>query len=303
MKKIAAALNSHDAAALKAVFSKRAVEKATDLDARLANLLSMFPDGGVTWKRDGGVNAQGSTENGKRTQMLGAVYKLTADGKDYFLFFADFTINELSDPDNVGIYGLGVTPWSDNIDVGPMDAFLYWGSKIKYDESDADGYPGVYAGYDNTALSLHKMADIVERVSSQDHLGLREMFTEYAQAGRAADIDAGIDKLYALFPKGDIVWQKKGQQTAPVVHETGDKGNETTLLLSTYRVTSGANDYWLAFAYFPQNASDPKNEGIYAIGVAPRTASGDSAAEKALFSWTDSFDVDATTPPGVFISQ
>lgn len=35
MKKIAVALNSHDAAALKAMFSKRAVEKATDLDARL----------------------------------------------------------------------------------------------------------------------------------------------------------------------------------------------------------------------------------------------------------------------------
>ena len=302
MKKIAAALDSHDAAALKAMFSKRAVEKATDLDARLENLLSTFPNGGVTWKEDG-YSSEGTSDGDKRTQLLGAFYKLSANGKDYSLFFADFTVNEISDPDNVGIYALGVTPWSDNIYLGPIDSFGYWTSKIKYDESDADGYPGIYVGYDNTQLSLHKMADIVQKVKMQDDVGLRELFTEYAQAGYAADIDAGIDKVYALFAQGQVTWQKKGQQAAPVVREKGDKGSETTLLLSTYRVSSGASDYWLSFAYFPQNASNPKNEGIYAIGVAPRTESGDSAAEKALFSWADSFDVDATTPPGVFIPE
>jgi hypothetical protein len=302
MKKIAAALDSHDAAALKAMFSKRAVEKATDLDARLESLLSTFPNGGVTWKEDG-YSSEGTSHGDKRTQLLGAFYKLSADGKDYSLFFADFTVNEVTDPDNVGIYALGIVPWSDNIYVGAIDSFGYWTSKIKYDESDAEGYPGVYVGYDNSQLSLHKMADIVQKVSIQDDVGLRQKFTEYAQAAYAANIDAGIDKLYALFPKGQIVWQKKGQQPAPVVREEGDKGSETTLLLSTYRVSSGASDYLLAFAYFPQNASNPQNEGIYAIGVAPRTASGDSAAEKALSSWLDTFDVDASTPPGVFIPE
>jgi hypothetical protein len=301
MKKIAAALNSHDAAALKALFSKRALEKATDLDARLENLLSTFPNGGVTWKRDG-VDSEGSGDNGKRTQMLSAFYKLSADGKDYSLFFADFTVNEISDPDNVGIYGLGIAPWTDNLDLGPTDTFLYWTSKIKYDESDPEGYPGVYVGYDNTQLSLHKMADIVQKVMMQDDVGLTQKFTEAAQADHAADITAGIDKLFALFPKGDITWQTKDPQPAPVVREQGDKGSETTLLLSTYQVSSGAAKYWLTFAYFPQNVFNPNNAGIYAIGAAARTASGDTPAEKALFAWTDSFDINATVPPGVFIS-
>jgi hypothetical protein len=58
----------------------------------------------------------------------------------------------------------------------------------------------------------------------------------------------------------------------------------------------------LSFAYYPENAIDPTNLGIYAIGVAPRTESGESAAEKALFAWIDTFDVDAKVPPAVFIA-
>jgi hypothetical protein len=57
------------------------------------------------------------------------------------------------------------------------------------------------------------------------------------------------------------------------------------------------------FAYFIENTVEPTNQGFYAIGVAPWTESGDSPAEKALFAWADTFDVDASVPPGIFISQ
>jgi hypothetical protein len=52
-----------------------------------------------------------------------------------------------------------------------------------------------------------------------------------------------------------------------------------------------------------ENSADPTNSGIYAIGLAPRTTSENSAAEKAFFAWADTFDVDASVPPGIFISQ
>lgn len=88
-----------------------------------------------------------------------------------------------------------------------------------------------------------------------------------------------------------------------MVRESADNGRKITLLISTYRVSLGAVDYLLSFATFTENATDPSKEGLYAIGVAPRTESGDSAVEQALFAWADSFDVDASIPPGIFISH
>ena len=49
MKQIGAALNTQDAAALKAMYSKRALDEVPDLDERLDDLIAMFPNGDVTW--------------------------------------------------------------------------------------------------------------------------------------------------------------------------------------------------------------------------------------------------------------
>ena len=62
MEQIGAALNAHDAAALKGMYSKRALEDAPDLDERLDDLVSLFPNGGVTWKwESSGLRATLST--------------------------------------------------------------------------------------------------------------------------------------------------------------------------------------------------------------------------------------------------
>jgi hypothetical protein len=299
MEQIAAALNTHDAAALKAMYSTTALELATDLDERLDDLLTLFPNA-VTWKHDS-VGLQGTTDFGKETEMLGAFYRLSSDGDDYLLFFADFTVNDAINPDNVGIYALGVTPSADNIDVGPMDSFLYWTSTITFDESNAEGYPGVYAEYDNSGLSLHRLPQILEELNSGDYVGLKDRFTEYARTQYATEIDDGITELFALFPAMDVVAQD--QQDPPVVREKSDNDQEQLLLISTYQVSASGGDYWLVCADFRKNTVDPANLGIYAIGAARRTASGDSAAEQALFAWADTFDVDASVPPGIFVPE
>jgi hypothetical protein len=300
MKQIGAAINSHDAAALKAVFSKRAIEKAIALDARLDQLLSMFPDG-VTWERSS-INAKGGIDGQKKTLIMQAHFLVSAGGKDYLLFFADFTENEI-DPDNVGVYGLGVTPDTGNQDAGTEEPFYWWTGAIQYDESDPDGYPGVFVGYDNSRLSVHMSEQIVGELNTQDSVGLRNKFSEYARTQHAAEIGDDLDTLVALFAGGEAVWVEE-QQEAPVVRdETDATGGTTTLLLTTVRVTSGGQDSRVVFAYFPENAVDPTNIGIYAIGVAPWTDSGDSTAEKALTSWADKFDVDASVPPGIFIAK
>jgi hypothetical protein len=300
MERIGTAINSHDAAALKAIFSKRALEKATDLDARVDHLLSMFPTG-VTWERRS-INGSGGIDGQKKTVISQCFYLLSAGGKDYLLFFADFTVNEI-DPDNVGVYGLGVTPFTDNRDAGTEEPFFWWNGAIQYDESDPDGYPGVFVGYDNSRLSVHMSEQIVGELNTQDSVGLRDKFSEYVRTEHAAEIGDDLDTLVALFAGGDAVWVEE-QQEAPVVRdETDATGGTTTLLLTTVRVSSGGQDSRVVFAYFPENAIDPTNIGIYAIGVAPWTDSGDSGAEKALSSWTDKFDVDASVPPGIFIAK
>ena len=300
MEQIGAALNAHDAAALKAMYSTRALEQATDLDERLDDLLSLFPNGDVTWKLES-WGSEGTNDYGQKTEMLSAFYKVSADGKDYSLFFADFTRNDAIDPDNVGIYALGVTPWADDLDSVPMDAFLYWTSTITYDESNEEGYPGVYVEYDNSHLSLLRLPGILEELNSGDSVGLEHRFTEYARTQYATEIDDGIAELFALFPEMDVVAQD--QQDPPVAREKTDTDQEQLLLLSTYRVSASGGEYWLFCADFRKNTVDPGNLGIYAIGAAPRTASGDSAAEQALFAWADTFDVDPSTPPGIFVPR
>jgi hypothetical protein len=301
MAKIAAAVNSHDAAALKAMFSPRALEKATDLDARLANLLSIFPNGGLTWTEDASAS-EGSQAYG--TELMKAYYKVSADGVDYSLFFADFTVNEI-DPDNVGIYALGVAAWADDRRSGPSEPFFSWAASMTIDESDEEGYPGVYIPPTIRQLGVQKVNLILGFLNDEnkDADWLRGRFSEYVQVEYPTGIDdTHVDALLALFPLGDVVLQEDSQ-IAPVIRETTDKGGRQSLLLSTHRVRSGGADYWLSFAYFTENSGNPDNVGFYAIGVAPRTKSGNSAAEKALFAWADKLDVDASVPPGIFISQ
>jgi hypothetical protein len=144
MEKIAAAVKDQDPAALKALFTKRALDEAVDIDAGLEYFLSFFPDGEFTWKRDA-IGSEGETDgSGATTEMLRANYRLTVDGEDYRLFFADFTVNDLLDPDNVGIYAMGLTPWTGDNETGGSKAFSEWAGAIQYDVTYAKGYPGVY---------------------------------------------------------------------------------------------------------------------------------------------------------------
>lgn len=148
MQQIADAVNQHDAAALKAMFSPRALEEAANLDEGLDYFLALFPNGGLTVQGGDGRAAERQYKNGMLTEVLLADYRVSAEGQDYSVFFADFTVNEVIDPDNVGLYALGVTPWVSH-EIweelsGAAKPFFVWARSIHADESDQNGYPGVY---------------------------------------------------------------------------------------------------------------------------------------------------------------
>lgn len=91
MQRIVDAAKSHDAAALKKLFSPAAREKATDLDGGLAYFLSAFPSGPVTWKTQGTGNV-GEDEYFKHVTELRGHFEVSASGKKYELYFAYFTV-------------------------------------------------------------------------------------------------------------------------------------------------------------------------------------------------------------------
>lgn len=140
VEQITAAVNSHDAAALKVIFSARALEKATGIDDEVGYLLSAFPNGGLTWELNG-VDSRGRSSNGKSTEVLWCSYTVTANGESCWLFFADFTVNDLVDPKNVGIYALGVAPRTESADSDEEKAYFAW---VNTFDLDGNGIPGVY---------------------------------------------------------------------------------------------------------------------------------------------------------------
>lgn len=117
MERIAGALNNHDAAALKRLFSRDVRDKSPDLDKGVDYLLSLFPKGGITWIQDPAeinpVDSGSYIKSGKLTEWLHGTYKLSAAGNDYWLYFSSVTVDE-GNPDGVGLDRLGATPWVKN---------------------------------------------------------------------------------------------------------------------------------------------------------------------------------------------
>jgi hypothetical protein len=136
---IAVAIVNQDAGALKGLFSTRALERATAIDEQLDYLLSLFPEGSEISCDLFSLTAPKSVRGGETTEMVIAMYEVKADGRDLWLFFADYTQDEL-DPDNLGLYALGVAPRTESIRSEAELAMYEWNGQFDLGE----GTPGVY---------------------------------------------------------------------------------------------------------------------------------------------------------------
>lgn len=249
---------------------------------------------------------EGRNDGSKKTELLEAFYTVSAGGSKYVLFFAYFPVNDVINPLNVGIYAMGVTPLTDDDpQFGPQALFSAWAGSMSFDEQDERfqmSYPGVYFPvYDGPQVTNYVMTRIVEEINAKDALELEWWFAEDVQLAMEGKLSAQIDELFAEFSEGDLTWERL--QDGPLARRAPEGGGEAVLLLPTYQASAGGQAYWLSFAVFTQNTIDPTKIGINAIGVAPRTESGDSPQELALFSWLDSFQVDAAPTPGIFIAE
>ncbi len=145
MRLIETAIQDHDADALEDLFSNTAREQATDLESGIDYFLSTFDSGSITWESTGNGSTT-ETEGLKETTVLFCNYNLVADGERYELFFAYYPVNEIVDPENVGIYALGAAPYEEDSFTasGEPKPFLQWARQFKLKDHVSSGNPGVY---------------------------------------------------------------------------------------------------------------------------------------------------------------
>jgi hypothetical protein len=146
MQHIADALENHDAAELKSLFSSGARAKAANLDSGLKYFMSVLPSSGLTWRLEGtpGGGERGGYETGY--VLTCPSYKASADGRNYELYFCEFTVDQ-PDTDYVGIYALGAAPYiaGPGAAPAPPKQFTAWAKSFKTDfDGKISASPGVY---------------------------------------------------------------------------------------------------------------------------------------------------------------
>ena len=146
MRRLADAVNHHDAPALQSLFSPVA-QMSPNFNDRLATILSLFPAGGMSWRRDGNNAAgDGYRFDKQYSEELFSLYTLSDSGNKYELYFADFTIHGNDPAEYLGIYALGVTPFEADpyTASGAKKPFYSWASQFGNWQGKTTGTPGVY---------------------------------------------------------------------------------------------------------------------------------------------------------------
>jgi hypothetical protein len=112
MLEIIDALNGRDAESLTEMFTDYArAEFSEEIDEGVEYIFSVLPDGTLEPETPNGLPPGESLygEDGEIASLAWSIYRVSAAGDDYWLMFGEFTVNTL-DPENVGIYALGVVP-------------------------------------------------------------------------------------------------------------------------------------------------------------------------------------------------
>ncbi|HEX4444757.1 MAG TPA: DUF5104 domain-containing protein [Galbitalea sp.] len=155
MQHIADAVKSHDAAALKELFSPAARLQVPNLDNELKYFLSLFPSGRMSWESEGGLtwNMQDNIpacyfRGGYATasEELCPVYKVSVNGEEFALGFVEVAVDQ-PDTDNVGLYALRVAPYTAKSGTAhaPPKQLSAWAKSYLLDiNGKMSGIPGVY---------------------------------------------------------------------------------------------------------------------------------------------------------------
>jgi len=111
MQQMLETLENNDKYALKAMFSKKAIDEADDIDGGIDYLFDFF-QGNVESCKSGGFGFESGYRNGGKIVLSKSRYTVTTDDDTYLFFILDYTEYE-TNPDNKGFYTLHVIKKAD----------------------------------------------------------------------------------------------------------------------------------------------------------------------------------------------
>lgn len=120
LEQILGVIKNKDKDALKAMFSKQALDEADDIDGRMDYLLNFFQGEVVSWKQNGGPIVDEANNSGNKTKESKSFFNVDTDKQKYLFFLLDCTVDK-DHPDNVGLYSLRVIKTEDK-----ETQFGYW---------------------------------------------------------------------------------------------------------------------------------------------------------------------------------
>ena len=106
MEQLISAINEKDKEALKSLFSKKALNEASNFENDVDDLFGLFQVDIVTWERDG-ITGSESIEHKKKSSMLRFAINVNTDNEVYRFFVIDYNTDTIN-PDNEGVYMLEV---------------------------------------------------------------------------------------------------------------------------------------------------------------------------------------------------
>jgi len=118
MEQMISAIKEKDGEALKALFSKKALEEACDFETDVDYLFEFLQGEIESWERDG-ASTDESIRSGKRSLMIRFAFDIKTDKNLYECYLIDYSTDSIN-PDNEGVYMLEVK-LADSPNTGPWE--------------------------------------------------------------------------------------------------------------------------------------------------------------------------------------
>jgi len=103
IEQIISTIKEKDSDALKTLFSKKALDEASDLDSEVDYLFEFMQGEILSWERDDTLASDGAIEYGKQTIMIRFGFNVVTDVDKYDFFIIDYNKDTIN-PDNEGVY-------------------------------------------------------------------------------------------------------------------------------------------------------------------------------------------------------
>lgn len=236
LEQVIETIKNKDKDALKAMFSKQALDEADDFDGSMDYLFEFIQGEIDSWEKSSGPTVFESNDYGHKTKEVSSYYDVNTDLQKYFFLLRDYPV-DTDHPDNVGLYMLLVVKAEDEEKIWDGD------QKIIYDGDQKLSHAGIYIPIEDTVQTSNGTKYTYSQVSAEDgsfRIGGINLYTATAEelknlseydvpSGASVDIstpksvaETGADILSAVFDKwteaGIVVVCKNSTAHAWIIH-------------------------------------------------------------------------------------